>query len=39
MSKKEQAKVKELGTLMAKGKEAGYITYDELNSHFPKGLV
>jgi len=39
MSKKEQAKVKELGTLMAKGKEAGYITYDELNSHLPKGLV
>jgi len=39
MSKKEQTKVKELGTLMAKGKEAGFITYDELNSHLPKGLV
>ena len=39
MSKKDQSKVKELGTLMAKGKEAGYITYDELNSHLPKGLV
>lgn len=39
MSKVEQARVKELGTLMAKGKEAGYITYDELNSHLPKGLI
>jgi RNA polymerase primary sigma factor len=39
MSKPEQARVKELGTLMAKGKEAGYITYDELNSHLPTGLV
>jgi len=39
MSKKDQSKVKELGTLMAKGKEAGFITYDELNSHLPKGLV
>jgi len=24
---------------MAKGKEAGYITYDELNKHLPEGLV
>ena len=39
MSEQEQSRVKELGTLMAKGKEAGYITYDELNSHLPKGLV
>ncbi len=39
MSKADQARIKELGTLMAKGKEAGYITYDELNSHLPKGLV
>ncbi len=39
MSKADISKIKELGTLMAKGKEAGYITYDELNSHLPKGLV
>jgi RNA polymerase primary sigma factor len=39
MSKLEKMRVKELGTLLAKGKEAGYITYDELNSHLPKGLV
>jgi len=39
MNKVDQSKIKELGTLMAKGKEAGYITYDELNSHLPKGLV
>ncbi|MDX8403648.1 MAG: RNA polymerase sigma factor RpoD [Mariprofundaceae bacterium] len=32
-------RVKELGSLMAKGKEAGYITYDELNKHLPEGLV
>ncbi|OIP99978.1 MAG: RNA polymerase sigma factor RpoD [Zetaproteobacteria bacterium CG2_30_46_52] len=38
-TKKVNARVKELGTLMAKGKEAGFITYDELNSHLPKGLV
>jgi len=35
----DQVRVKELGSLMAKGKEAGYITYDELNKHLPKGLV
>ncbi len=39
MSKMEQSKIKELGTLMAKGKEAGYITYDDLNAHLPQGLV
>ncbi|MDQ6989274.1 MAG: RNA polymerase sigma factor RpoD [Mariprofundaceae bacterium] len=39
MSKKEQTRVKELGTLMAKGKEAGFITYDDLNAHLPTGLV
>lgn len=32
-------RVKELGSLMARGKEAGYITYDELNKHLPEGLV
>ena len=35
----DQFRVKELGSLMAKGKEAGYITYDELNKHLPEGLV
>jgi len=38
-SKVDQFRVKELGTLMARGKEAGYITYDELNKHLPEGLV
>ncbi len=37
--KKDKMRVKELGTLVAKGKEAGYITYDDLNAHLPKGLV
>jgi len=35
----DKVKIKELGSLMAKGKEAGYITYDELNKHLPQGLV
>ncbi|MDT8375133.1 MAG: RNA polymerase sigma factor RpoD [Mariprofundaceae bacterium] len=35
----DQFRVEELGSLMAKGKEAGYITYDELNKHLPEGLV
>ena len=39
MSKKEQISVRELGTLMAKGKQAGFITYDDLNKHLPTGLV
>ncbi|NOR72486.1 MAG: RNA polymerase sigma factor RpoD [Mariprofundaceae bacterium] len=38
-SKIDPFRVKELGSLMAKGKEAGYITYDELNKHLPEGLV
>jgi len=38
-SKVDQFRVKELGSLMAKGKEAGYITYDDLNKHLPEGLV
>jgi RNA polymerase primary sigma factor len=38
-SKVDQFRVKELGSLMAKGKEAGYITYSELNKHLPEGLV
>ena len=40
MSKKpEQVNIRELGSLMAKGKQAGYITYDELNKHLPEDLV
>jgi len=39
MSKQEQISVRELGTLMAKGKQAGFITYDDLNKHLPTGLV
>ncbi len=38
-NKQEQVRIRELGTLMAKGKQAGYITYDELNKHLPGGLV
>jgi len=38
-SAQEQVRVRELGSLMAKGKEAGFITYDELNKHLPEGLV
>ena len=32
-------RIKELGGLVAKGKEAGFITYEELNKHLPEGLV
>jgi len=39
MSNKEQITVRELGTLMAKGKQAGFITYEDLNKHLPAGLV
>ncbi len=35
----EQIAISELGTLMAKGKQAGFITYEELNKHLPGGLV
>jgi len=35
----EQITIHELGTLMAKGKQAGFITYEELNKHLPGGLV
>ncbi|MDX8395872.1 MAG: RNA polymerase sigma factor RpoD [Mariprofundaceae bacterium] len=38
-SAQEQARIKDLGSLMAKGKETGFITYDELNKHLPEGLV
>jgi len=38
-NKREQITIRELGTLMAKGKQAGYITYDELNKHLPGELV
>jgi len=35
----EQVRIRELGSLMAKGKQVGYITYDELNKHLPADLV
>ncbi|MDQ6991704.1 MAG: RNA polymerase sigma factor RpoD, partial [Mariprofundaceae bacterium] len=38
-SKQPAIRIKELGSLVAKGKEAGYITYEELNKHLPEGLV
>ncbi len=38
-NKQEQVAIRELGSLMAKGKQAGYITYDELSKHLPGGLV
>jgi len=41
MTRSTQApvRIKELGGLVAKGKEAGFITYEELNTHLPEGLV
>jgi len=41
MTKSQQppVRLKELGSLVAKGKEAGYITYEDLNKHLPEGLV
>ncbi|MDQ6956389.1 MAG: RNA polymerase sigma factor RpoD [Mariprofundaceae bacterium] len=41
MTRSTQApiRIKELGGLVAKGKEAGFITYDDLNTHLPEGLV
>jgi len=41
MTRSTQApvRIKELGGLVAKGKEAGFITYDDLNKHLPEGLV
>ena len=38
-SKQPPVRIKELGGLVAKGKEAGFITYDDLNTHLPEGLV
>jgi len=38
-SKQAPVRIKELGGLVAKGKEAGFITYDALNKHLPEGLV
>ncbi|TLS68517.1 RNA polymerase sigma factor RpoD [Mariprofundus erugo] len=35
----EQVSIRELGSLMAKGKQAGYITYDDLSKHLPADLV
>ncbi|RMG93135.1 MAG: RNA polymerase sigma factor RpoD, partial [Zetaproteobacteria bacterium] len=36
---KENIRIRELASLMSKGKQAGYITYDELNKHLPADLV
>jgi RNA polymerase primary sigma factor len=38
-SKQDQIRIRKLGSLMARGKQAGFITYDELNKHLPEGLV
>ena len=38
-AKQAPVRIKELGGLVAKGKEAGFITYEELNKHLPEGLV
>ncbi|MFQ5582455.1 MAG: RNA polymerase sigma factor RpoD, partial [Mariprofundaceae bacterium] len=38
-SKQEQVQIRELGSLMARGKEEGFITYEDLNKHLPEGLV
>jgi len=38
-SKQAPVRIKELGGLVAKGKAAGFITYEELNKHLPEGLV
>jgi len=35
----DKIRIRELGSLMSKGKEIGYITYDDLNKHLPEGLV
>ncbi len=35
----EQIRIRELGSLMAKGKQAGYVTYEDLNKHLPPDLV
>jgi len=39
MAEKEQVRLSNMGELMARGKEEGFITYDELNKHLPEGLV
>ena len=39
LNEQEQARVRELGSLIAQGKEKGFITYEELNTHLPEGLV
>ncbi len=35
----DKIRIRELGSLVSKGKEIGYITYDDLNKHLPEGLV
>ena len=39
MPNKEQVRLQQLGVLMAHGKAEGFITYDDLNTHLPVGLV
>ncbi len=38
-TEQDQLRLRELGALLAQGKEAGFITYDSLNKHLPEGLV
>ncbi|MDX8397456.1 MAG: RNA polymerase sigma factor RpoD [Mariprofundaceae bacterium] len=38
-AKQAPIRILELGGLVAKGKAAGYITYEDLNKHLPEGLV
>lgn len=35
----EQDKQSRLKTLIAKGKEQGFLTYAEVNDHLPEGIV
>ncbi|MCK4676298.1 MAG: RNA polymerase sigma factor RpoD, partial [Gammaproteobacteria bacterium] len=35
----EQDKQSRLKTLIAKGKEQGFLTYTEVNDHLPEGIV
>ena len=35
----EQEQKSRLKTLIAKGKEQGYLTYGEVNDHLPEGIV
>ncbi|MDX8401371.1 MAG: RNA polymerase sigma factor region1.1 domain-containing protein, partial [Mariprofundaceae bacterium] len=41
MTKKarDDIRIRELGSLVAKGKQTGYVTYEDLNKHLPPDLV